>query len=112
VLISRFTTVVGAVGLALALGLGKPIFSVVSWAWAGIGCSFSPAILLAFFWRRFSSAGVVASLAAGFVVTVIWMTSGMYLKLSVMLVSFAISLLSAVVASLVAPDPEQAPTAG
>ena len=108
VLISRVTLlVVGAAALALALGLGKPIFSVVSWAWAGIGCSFSPAILLAFYWRRFSSAGVVVSLVSGFAMTVIWMSSGLYLKLSVMAVSFATSLVCAIVASLLAPDPQE-----
>jgi sodium/proline symporter len=106
--ISRVTLfAVGAVGLALALALGKPIFSVVSWAWAGIGCSFSPAIVLAFYWKRFSSAGVVASLVSGFAMTVVWMSTGLYAKLSVMLVSFVTSFACAIVASLIAPDPEE-----
>ncbi|MDM7916952.1 MAG: sodium/proline symporter, partial [Candidatus Eisenbacteria bacterium] len=59
--ISRATVAAaGLLGLLLAFGAKELIYYVVGWAWAGIGCSFSPEILLAFFWRRFHANGVVA----------------------------------------------------
>ena len=42
-----------------AFTLGLLLFSEKRYAWAGIGCSFAPAVLLAFYWDRFGSKGVV-----------------------------------------------------
>lgn len=104
VLVSRVTMlVVGTIGLALALTVGKPIFNIVSWAWAGIGCTFSPVVLLAFYWKRFSGAGVVAALVSGFVITVIWLTTGLDFSFSAMAASFIASLSMAVVFFLLLP---------
>jgi sodium/proline symporter len=115
-LISRLTLLVcGALALGLALTLGKPVFSVVSWVWAGIGCSFSPAVILAFYWKRCSGAGILGSLLCGFATTVVWMTSsaGEWLaravlgaegKLPVMVSSFVVALGAAIVCSLLFPD--------
>ncbi len=71
--ISRVAVVVIG-GLALALSLFSPakIYDLVSHAWAGIGCSFAPAVLLSFYWDRFRGAGVVTALVAGLVTTVVW----------------------------------------
>ena len=115
-LISRVTLLVtGSLALAGALLFPKPVFSAVSWVWAGIGCSFSPAIILAFTWKKFSRAGVLASLLAGFATTVLWMTTGLGERLvtsifgvngtlSVMLAAFVVAFAAAVVASLIFPD--------
>lgn len=73
VLISRLCILaVGIVGFIIAFTSKSLIFTIVSWAWAGIGCTFSAAIILAFFWKRCSSAGVAAALISGFVTTVVW----------------------------------------
>lgn len=102
--ISRLVLItVGAVSLMLALSMGKPIFSVVSWAWAGIGCTFSPAILLSFYWKKFSGAGVVASMVSGFTVTCVWMTTGWYKVFSAMATTFIVAFIMAVVFSLLFP---------
>ena len=67
-LISRVATIsVGVLGLVLALTTKDLIYSIVSYAWAGIGCSFAPAVLLSFYWDRFNAAGVVTALATGLV---------------------------------------------
>ncbi len=72
-LVSRIATLgVGALGLVLALTTSDLIYTIVSYAWAGIGCSFAPAILLTFYWKRFSSAGLVTALVAGIGTTVVW----------------------------------------
>ncbi|MBW2702601.1 MAG: sodium/proline symporter [Deltaproteobacteria bacterium] len=73
-LVSRIATLgVGGLGLSLALSTSDLIYTIVSYAWAGIGCSFAPAILLSFAWKRFSSAGLVTALYAGVITTVLWL---------------------------------------
>ncbi len=121
VLISRATLFgTGVFALALALLFPRPVFSVVSWVWAGIGCAFSPAAILSFYWKRFSGAGVVASLVAGFTTTAVWMNTAAGDRvaaalfggapgaagsgtISVMLASFVVAFAAAVVASLLFP---------
>ncbi|RME27898.1 MAG: sodium/proline symporter [Deltaproteobacteria bacterium] len=74
-LVSRIATLaVGVLGLVLALTTKDLIYTIVSYAWAGIGCSFAPAVLLCFFWKRFSGPGLVAALVAGILTTVLWMS--------------------------------------
>jgi len=116
VLVSRATLFgTGALALALALVFPRPVFSAVSWVWAGIGCAFSPAAILSFYWKRFNGAGVVASIVAGFATTAVWMNTaagdrvaaalfGVNGTVSVMFASFTDDFVAAVVASLVFPD--------
>ena len=69
VAISRITIVVaGIVGLTIALTSKSLVYLVVSWAWAGVGCTLGPAIILTFFWKRYSGIGVIATIIAGFTV--------------------------------------------
>lgn len=121
VLVSRATLLgTGAFALALALVFPRPVFSVVSWVWAGIGCAFSPAAILAFYWKRFNGAGVVASIVAGFATTAVWMntSAGEWVAaalfggapggsgsgtVSAMVASFVVAFAAAVVASLLFP---------
>ena len=110
VMISRMAMLaVGGIGLTLALTLGKPIFNVVSWAWAGIGCTFSPVVILSFYWKRFSGAGVVAALTSGFLITVIWLTTGLDVTFSAMAASFIASGSMAVLFSLLFPQRQEDP---
>src|SRR5699024_12576580 len=61
VAISRITVLIARiVGMVIALTSDSLLYLVVSWAWAGVGGTLSPAILMTFFWRRYSSAGVIA----------------------------------------------------
>lgn len=66
------TLVVGVVAILLALTMQDTVYSLVSYAWSGVGSSFGPALLLMLFWKKFSRAGVFASLITGTVSTVIW----------------------------------------
>jgi len=70
---SRIITIaVGLIGFTIALTSDKLIFSMVSYAWAGLGSSFGPVILLMLTWKKVTYQGVIAGLATGFVSTVIW----------------------------------------
>jgi len=66
------TIVVGLVGFVIALTSDKLIFSMVSYAWAGLGSSFGPLILLMLIWKKVSWQGTIAGLVTGFVTTVVW----------------------------------------
>ncbi|HSK10346.1 MAG TPA: sodium/proline symporter [Vicinamibacterales bacterium] len=102
--ISRGSTlVVGVLGLGLALTTQELIYSIVSYAWAGIGCSFAPAVLLSFYWDRFTSPGVVTALVTGLLTTVVWIGSGLDQHVTAMAVTFFFSLGAAVLVTLLAP---------
>jgi sodium/proline symporter len=99
--ISRVATVsVGILGLVLALTTKDLIYSIVSYAWAGIGCSFAPAVLLSFYWDRFNAAGVVTALGAGLVSTVVWMLTGLEKTVTARAATFIIAMTLAVLVTL------------
>jgi len=68
------TLMVGLVAFILALTMEDTVYGLVSYAWSGIGASFGPAIILLLFWKKFSIAGVYASLITGTLSAVIWKT--------------------------------------
>lgn len=74
-LLNRILTLgVGVVGFILAITMEDTVYGLVSYAWSGIGASFGPAIVLLIFWKKFSRAGVFASLITGTIVSVVWKT--------------------------------------
>jgi len=66
------TIVVGLIGFVIALTSDKLIFSMVSYAWAGLGSSFGPLVLLMLSWKKVTWQGTIAGLVTGFVTTVVW----------------------------------------
>jgi len=107
VLISRITILlIGVIALLLAFTSKTLIYTIVHWAWAGIGCSFSPAIILSFFWKRFTSRGVVASLVSGFATTIIWMTTGLDKIFAAATVTFVVALACAIMITVLSPKEE------
>lgn len=101
VIISRVTILVtGCIALIIAFSSKSLVYTLVHFAWAGIGCSFSPVVILSFFWKRFNSKGVIASLVSGFIVTLVWMTPGLDKAISATFVTFCVSMIAAVVVTL------------
>ncbi len=66
------TLAVGLAGILLAVYSDKLIFTMVSYAWSGLGSSFGPAILLTLLWKRTSGPGIIAGMLTGTLTTVIW----------------------------------------
>ncbi len=104
VTLSRLVTVlVGLAAFDLALYTEKSIYAVVSLAWAGLGSSFGPALVLSLHWKRMTGAGVVAAMITGAVSTVAWKWNPWFdldAFISVRFASFALATLAAVVVSL------------
>jgi len=102
--LSRLATLlIGILGLVMALTTEKLIYVIVSYAWAGIGCSFAPAILLSFYWERFNANGVVTALVAGLVTTVVWMVAGLEETITARAATFFIAIGLAILVTLLTP---------
>ncbi|MYL42014.1 sodium/proline symporter [Virgibacillus salexigens] len=107
--ISRLTIVVfGVIGMIIALVSESLLYLVVSWAWAGVGCTLSPAILLTFFWKKYSSAGVVATVVSGLISTIIWISTPLEGMITSKFTTFLIAGCLGVIFSLVLPDQNEA----
>ena len=64
-------------GMAVVAGLiatqpESQVLALVSYAWAGLGASFGPAVLACLFWRRVTETGLAAGMLTGGTVTVVW----------------------------------------
>lgn len=70
------TVVIGAAGVAFALGQVRLIFWFVLFAWSGLACAFAPVVLCSLFWKRTTRAGAVAGMLAGFLTAVLWVVLG------------------------------------
>lgn len=108
VLISRFTVIlVGAIGLIIGFTSKTLIYVVVGWAWAGVGNSFAAAILLTFFWRKTSGAGIIAALLTGSIGTVIWVSTPLEEIFTARGATLILALMAGVVFSLLFPRKEE-----
>tara|TARA_B100000427_G_scaffold142295_1_gene118516 strand:- start:4941 stop:6440 length:1500 start_codon:yes stop_codon:yes gene_type:complete len=79
---------------------GNTIFSIVSFAWSGLGSSFGPALLLTLWWKGITRDGVIAGLLTGSISTVIWGSSP-YLQslITERFISFVLAFLAIVLIS-------------
>ncbi len=104
--ISRLATLgVGAVAFLLAWTADDLVYSLVLYAWAGLGAAFGPPLLLSLWWKRTSRTGVLAGLITGTVTVLVWYNvPALKTQLYEMIPGFVLSLAATVVGSLAAPD--------
>ncbi|MBU0742903.1 sodium/proline symporter [bacterium] len=105
-LISRLATLaVGCAAFLLAWRADALVYSLVLYAWAGLGAAFGPPLLLSLWWRRTSRAGVIAGLLTGTAVVLAWYNiPALRSQLYELVPGFALSLAATVVFSLLRPD--------
>ena len=60
------------VALLLAMDPDNTVFNLVAYAWAGLGASFGPAVLLALYFKRLTGAGILAAVVSGAVTVFGW----------------------------------------
>lgn len=65
---------IATIGAVLALDSDGAIMQLVSYAWAGFGAAFGPAVLLSLLWRRTTGRGVFAGMVIGFATVILWNT--------------------------------------
>jgi sodium/proline symporter len=98
------TIIIGVIGFGLAWQSKELVFEMVSYAWGGLGASFGPALLLTLWWRKTSTAGVLAGMISGTLFT-IWDIAGG--TVTPRLTAFLIAFLAVVVLSYLMPNDKE-----
>ena len=71
--VARVTIIViSIIAVFLARDPNSSVFTIVSFAWAGFGATFAPAMLTALFWKRTTKWGVLAGMISGGAMVFIW----------------------------------------
>ena len=103
--VGRFAVVgIALIALILAFDPESTVLGLVSYAWAGFGAAFGPAILLSLFWKRMNRNGALAGIIVGGVTVVVWKqidTMGLY----EIIPGFILATLAIVIVSLITPAP-------
>ena len=90
----------------------QAIMNLVENAWAGFGSAFGSVVILSLFWRRFTYKGALAGVIAGALTDVLWLiflssSTGIY----EMIPGFAVSMIAAIVVTLIDKEPAEEVTA-
>ncbi len=71
--LSRIATIViGIIAFAMAYNSTELVFSLVSYAWSGLGASFGPVLLCILYWKGLTKAGATAGMLTGALSTILW----------------------------------------
>ena len=110
-LVARGTVIcIAIIAVFLASDPNSSVFAIVSFAWAGFGTTFGPAILCALFWKRSNRQGILAGLVVGGVMVFVWKfliaPMGGALAIYELLPAFLSALIAIVVVSLLTPKPD------
>lgn len=111
-LVARGTVIgIALVAIFIARDPESSIFQIVSFAWAGFGACFGPAMLLSLYWRRCNRHGVMAGLIVSAVTIFIWKfvvrPLGGAWNIYELLPAFLAGLLTIVIVSLATKEPEK-----
>lgn len=103
--VGRFAVVgIALLALMFAFNPESTVLGLVSYAWAGFGAAFGPAVILSLFWKRMNRNGALAGIIVGGLTVVLYKqidTIGLYEIIpGVILATIAI-----VVATLLSPPP-------
>ena len=104
--------VISAIAVFLAMDPDSSVFRIVSFAWAGFGATFGPAILFALFWRRSNKWGVLSGMIGGGVMIFVWKFviraafAGTWLDIYELLPAFIVNVILVVVISLATKAPD------
>lgn len=103
--------VIAIIGVIIAWNPNNSVFKIVSFAWAGFGAVFGPAMLAALFWKRSNKYGIVSGMVVGGVMVFVWKylvaPIGGAWAIYELLPAFILSALTIVIVSLATPAPEK-----
>ncbi len=86
---------------------GGTILEIVSYAWAGLGASFGPAVLFSLYWKRTSKYGALAGIIVGGATVIIWNNFFAFTGLYEIIPGFMLSSAVILVISYLGPEPEE-----
>jgi len=103
--------IITIIAMVIAWDKDSTIFGITSFAWAGFGAAFGPAILFSLFWKRTTRWGALAGIVSGGVMVFVWKLAikpmGGVFAVYELLPAFIIAAIAIVVVSLATPAPEQ-----
>ncbi len=110
-LAARATLIVVAVfGIIIAWNPNSSVFNIVSFAWAGFGAVFGPAMIMSLYWKRTNRYGAIAGMIAGGLMVFIWKylvrPLGGVWNLYELAPAFLVAIIMIVVVSLITPAPD------
>ena len=95
---------IAVVAFLLGLDPESKVLALVSWAWAGFGAAFGPAIILSLYWKRMTRNGALAGILAGGLTVIIWpRLGGPLFELYELVPGFLLSWLAIWIVSIAAP---------
>ena len=111
-LTARITLVVVAVlGVVIAWDPSSSVFNIVSFAWAGFGAVFGPAMIMSLFWKRTNKFGAIAGMLSGGIMVFVWKYAvrpmGGAWDLYELAPAFLVAIIFIVIVSLVTPAPDE-----
>ncbi|WP_211829080.1 sodium/proline symporter PutP [Kistimonas asteriae] len=93
--------VISIIACLLAMNPDSNVLGLVSYAWAGFGAAFGPALLISLFWKRMTRNGALAGILVGGVTVVVWkQLTGGWFDLYEIIPGFAFSSIAIVAVSL------------
>ncbi|NCX93666.1 MAG: sodium/proline symporter PutP [Gammaproteobacteria bacterium] len=109
ILVGRFgVLVIAMIALFLAINPQNSILNLVAHAWAGLGASFGPVILISLFWPRMTRNGAFAGMLVGALTVLIWPKIALVKALYELFPGFMLASLTIVVVSLLDKRPSSA----
>jgi sodium/proline symporter len=100
-----FTILIAVVAFILAVSAKQLIFWLVLYAWAGLGASFGPPLLLSLWWKGTTRWGALAGLIVGTLTVLIWYNVPSLKGIVYELVpAFTLSLIAVIVVSLLTKE--------
>jgi sodium/proline symporter len=63
---------IALVALLITFNINKSILQIVSYAWAGLGASFGPVILISLYWKRMTRNAAIVGICTGAATVIIW----------------------------------------
>ena len=107
--------VIAILAYIIALDPNNSIMGLVSNAWAGLGASFGPIVLMSLFWKRTNLPGAIAGMVSGGLTVILWdyiplaggQTLGTVTGLYSLAIGFLISIVLIVIVSLVTKAPDE-----
>ncbi|MEF1290326.1 sodium/proline symporter PutP [Vibrio sp. M260118] len=110
VVVGRIAVVgISIVALVLAMTPDSSVLGLVSYAWAGFGAAFGPALVLSLYWERMNRNGALAGILVGGITIVVWkQLSGGWFDVYEIVPGIIFSTIAIIAVSMMTGEPEDA----
>lgn len=98
--------VIAVIATALAMDKDSKVLDLVSYAWAGFGAAFGPALIMSLYWKNMTKMGALAGIIVGGVTVVVWkQLSGGWFDLYEIIPGIIFAFIAIIAVSKVTPAP-------